>query len=447
MPVIVQSSFTNDGICGLKISASDPVIRSIHVALLMDTSGSMEGERIDAVKRTLSVLVDRLHTGDKITLVGFSTDAKVLLDSVQVTADNKPTLLAEVNKLSTDGGTNMEAGISGLGLLFQNGSKPNAVVLLTDGHVNEGLTSFAGLYSLITSYMPSIPVYTLGYGTDHNADLLKSLSMKSHANYSFIQDEISLPLCMGDMLGSLQTEVASSASISYDERWTCLEPMSEVAGLYEMGSLIADKPMWVLFKVPEQARDSVLTLNYKADGQGNTVAFSPVLGVLGELDIVEQHVRCLTGVTLNKVADAMQKNWLAEARTLLIAGIQYIALSAASSRPMVIRMKAQLDETLEEVDKAIAENSRMPRYYGAMTLEEVDKAIAENSRMPRYYGAMTPAALLLRTTSLGGNYSAQRGVTQMTHGTNLFSSPCQEAASQQMVEQYSQVAGDPSAHS
>ena len=412
MPVIIKSSFAKmptteaPGLLGVNISGSDPVIKSIHIGLLMDTSGSMEGDRITSVKRTLSVLIDQLRINDKITLVGFSNDAKVIIDSVTITADNKAYLIGQIDGLIANGGTNLEAGISGLGQLLL--TPPNAIVVLTDGHINEGLTSIAGLYSMITSYMKSVPVYTLGYGTEHNADLLKELSSRSKASYTFIQDEIQLPVSMGDMLGGLQTEVASAASIVYDPRWICLEPLAE-AGPYAIGSVIADKPMWVVFEVPFGSEEQTLTLKY----DGSQVEFTPVVDQCSKQEVLEQHLRCLTGKTLNKVTQAMKYNRLVEAVALLQNALDCIKTYILS--PLVIRMKAQLDETLEEVQKSQLTNR-------------------------------ADAGLLMRLTSLGGNYSAQRGVTQMVNAQTpgrLFSSNTQEETSSRMAVQYSQMPQDP----
>ena len=430
MPVIVKSSFAKrptlevPGLLGIKIEATEPRQKNIHLGLLFDCSGSMEGDRIISVKRTIAVLLDRLNLGDIITLVGFSDNAQVILDAVTINSNNKPTMLEAIDKLTAAGGTNLEIGVVGLGQLLKERSPLSALVVLTDGHLNDGMTSVAGLYSLITSYMNSVPVYTLGYGEDHNADLLKNLSSRSRANYTFIQDEIVLPISMGYMLGALQSEVASEASIKYDPNWTCIEPLAVPNSEYNIGSLIADKATWVVFNVPAGSEAANFTVCYR-DEINNLFTSRPGENEVAELEIVEQYVRCITGTTLNSVSEAMRLNKLVDARDLLISGLSAITSSKAASRPLVIRMKAQLEETLEEVNKAI---NRPP--------------------MRRGFSPMTPAALLNRTTSLGGNYSAQRGVTQMADGQTpgLFSNLSQEQTSNHMAVQYSLGVGDPSAH-
>jgi hypothetical protein len=212
------------------------------------------------------------------------------------------------------------------------------------------------------------------------------------------------------MLGALQTEVAAEASISFDSRWSCCEPLaSKGDSKFDLGSIIADKPMWAIFKVENGLQSSALTLNYRENGLPYTLMFSPVDGQVNGLEICEQELRCLTGITLNRVAELIQKRKLPEAKALLLKTLAELANSTVVSRPLVILMKAQLDETLEGVNTAVQRHN-------------------------------LPLDLLYRTTSLGGNYSAQRGVTQMADGQTpgVFSSPAQVLSSQVMCDQYSQ---------
>jgi len=369
----------------------------------------MEGERIESVKKTIVVLLAQLSAGDKISLVGFNTTAHTIFNEILITgnSDQKALLLAHIDKMVANGGTNMECAIAELGLI---GCKPNALVILTDGQINEGISSVAGLHSLIKSHLKTVPVYTLGYGTDHNADLLKSLSQRTFANYSFINDEISLPVSMGDMLGALKTEVASEAAIQYDSRWSCCEPLASVGGnTLELGSVIADKPVWVVFKVPYGLQSSVVNLAYKENNVDYSVSCLPDDSAFDKKEILEQELRCFTGSTLNAVTSLMRIFKLTEAKDLLNKGISLLDSSPVSSRPLVIVMKAQLEETLEGITSALQRRARA-----------------------------LPPDLLYRTSSLGGNYSAQRGVTQMADGQtpNVFSSPAQVVASQQMAYDY-----------
>jgi hypothetical protein len=81
--------------------------------------------------------------------------------------------------------------------------------------------------------------------------------------------------------------------------------------------------------------------------------------------------------------------------------------SPATRRPLVIHMKAEIEEMIEEVKR-------------------IEMGTPDRRQI---------TAMAMRTTSMGANYSAQRGVTG---GGALFSSPRQRDTQTQMVTQYSQ---------
>jgi len=414
-------SESEEGVLGIRIMSDSPIARAIHIGLVLDTSGSMEGDRIAAVKRTLSVLIERLQDGDKISVVGFSNAATRLFISHTIDATNRADSIKTVEQLIADGGTNMEAGIVALGEMFQgNDVKPNALVLLTDGQVNQGILSIAGLSSLLRSYLPSVPVYTLGYGSDHNAELLRSLSARTQATYTYIDNEIALPASIGDLLGGLQNEVASAATVLFPAvGWTCLELNPTENNQYHSGSLIADKPSWVMCKVAIGSYTGV-SLQYTNSLTRATVVLPITFGTeipVGE--VTEQYLRCKTARTLSTVTSMLRDGRIREAKNQLTECREL--LKDASQTTMVIRMRAQLDELYEEVIQS--ENESPQRRRGVRS--NID-------------------AIAMRTSSTAQNYSAQRGVTGGGQNVDtIFSSPAMIRHRTRMVEQYTQRVEDP----
>ena len=98
----------NHNTMGIKILGVGNVeSKKINIALLIDTSGSMEGIRINSVKKTLRVLVDILEEDDIITLIGFSSNEKIILSKVKINNSNKNSIIEEIDNLKAEGGTNL----------------------------------------------------------------------------------------------------------------------------------------------------------------------------------------------------------------------------------------------------------------------------------------------------------------------------------------------------
>jgi len=426
MSVTINASYLNvptasePGILGVKVVGSNPVVRPIHIALVLDTSGSMEGPRINSVKNTLSVLITRLSNGDKITVVGFSSIATMLLSNCVLTDTNRDDCLKVISELNVDGGTNIEAGIAQLGSLFSTGSVlPDSIVLLTDGYINEGISSVAGVYSLLSSYMPGVPVYSLGYGDDHNSDFMKGLSLRTNGTYTFIDNEIALPASIGELLGGLQSEVAKNAELMIPPNWTCLE-LNYVAGqnTFGIGSLIADKTNWALFSVPATAIGNI-QLRYKTVDD-TSIVMTSVDSAMDRMELSEQYMRCLSAVALDKASNFIKAGNLTAANLEINVMIDKINRSEAVNRPLAIRMKAQLMEMSEEINTAMHTPPRIRRMGNQF------------------------ANLLMRAGSTATQYGQQRGVTSAGSG-DLFSTPRMAERTSQMVHQYSVGHGDPDA--
>jgi hypothetical protein len=425
MPISVNTSFlknptaTESGVLGVKILPSPSVVISAkptNVAFAIDASGSMEGDRIDSVKLTLKVVVGMLKPQDKITLVAFAQNAITVLNQFVIVDDSeaaKATALAAIDTLEAGGGTNLESGIFMLGNLYKNQPAPDALVVLTDGHINEGITSFSGLNTILGTYFATVPMYTLGYGSDHNAELLKRLAENSRANYTHIKEELSLPIAMGDLYGGLRSEVATKAVLTYPSTWQCLEPLADDKGTYVLGSLVAEKAMWAMFSVPASASAMSVVLTYEETGVGPGSITSVVDNSLSKDEIEEQYLRCLMAKVFNDVAGFIKNRQLSKAETALKAAIKLIDDSSVATNPFVVRMKAQLAETLDQTTRA----AQAPPHA--------------------HFGAAND--LFYRTTSVGGNYTAQRGRTQMADGAtpSLFSTQEQDVTSAHMVDIYS----------
>jgi hypothetical protein len=317
-----------------------------------------------------------------------------------------------IDELRAGGGTNLGAGICALGAIYKDVPKPDAIVVLTDGYINEGVVSFSGLKSILDTYFKNIPTYTLGYGTDHNAELLKQIAENSCANYTFIKSELSLPITMGDLYGGLRSEVATKAVLNYPETWACLEKLSDNNASFTLGSLIVNKAMWVMFSVPFGTEADVV-LSYNSGNVTCSVNAS-IDTTLPPVSVEEQYLRCVNAKVLDKVAEFMKAGRLNDAVSALNDTIKMIEESNVATNEFVVCMKAQLAETLEKTQVQLRSPPRVNR---------------QNNMDDLYY----------RTTSIAGNFASQRGRTQMAGGATpmLFSTQQQGDTSVVMADCYS----------
>jgi uncharacterized protein YegL len=419
--------------------------RPFHLAMLLDVSGSMDGERIDALRRTLNLLVDGLCENDVLTLITYNNAASVRADCVVIAPDTRTTLHTTVDSLIADGGTNMEAAIGSLLALAADPAKPNvdAVFILTDGHINAGMTSSAGLLRLLQNQMnQGVPINTLGYGADHNSRLLRDMALRSNGSYTFADAAEVLPAIIGDIMGGLEAEVGRQGKLYVPDGWNCLELQTVDGGVYTVGTLIAEKPQWVVLEGEAGATSlPPLVFTWK-DSAGGECSETIEVGMdIPMLEIVEQRERCRVAACFAAVTEDVERYNLDEARTKLRELAAELAASPAKDTTFVIRLQAQVDDMLDSLKPAEMPPvppgglARSPAgWFGpAPSVAPVVSRLASNTTV-----LVNQRGIISRASASSGGAGAAAAVAHPpNYAPALFSSPSQRSASNRLATAYS----------
>ncbi|MEM1395158.1 MAG: VWA domain-containing protein [Cyanobacteria bacterium P01_H01_bin.150] len=162
------------------------------VVVVVDSSGSMEGEKLPAVQRTLQTYVNSLGPKEQIALIDFDKDIRrpVLVNG---TPEGKDKGMEFIGSLEAGGGTRLyDAAISARNWLGEN-LRPNAinaVLILTDGDDTSSSISLEQLkQELQKSGFESekrIAFFTVGYGNERefNPEALKTIAELNGGYYS-----------------------------------------------------------------------------------------------------------------------------------------------------------------------------------------------------------------------------------------------------------------------
>ncbi len=141
--------------------------------ILLDNSGSMEGDKLDQAKEAAIQYYKSLKQGDTITIATFSDTVSFLMKEERPFQTFVESL---VRKVAPDGGTNMYSALTEVDRMFSISSESQIrasfkLVLLTDGVASDGgETEFIQISAKFQKL--GIPMYILGIGADYNEDLL-----------------------------------------------------------------------------------------------------------------------------------------------------------------------------------------------------------------------------------------------------------------------------------
>jgi len=357
----------------------------------------MNGERLTCVKRTLHAARGLFAEGDRITMVTFGSAAAVLANNVGY--DGLDAFYGAVDALTTAGGTNLSAGIEKLASISVPGSY-DALVLLTDGQINQGVLSTAALGAMIQSMCAS-PITALGYGPDHNQILMRDLGLRSRGSYIYVDSESMMPAAMGDLISGVRMEVLQCVSLRVPIGLECCEYGSSgssgsgsssniIGASYYVGNIVPDRDYWAVFRKRAGVTEVTPIELISASGFRETLSWC---GVSDCYDLKEQVLRC-------RVAAAM-----------------------------LTSDKNQIEALIEEIRASTAEFQARP-----LTLNMLGRLVDA----AQICNAPPAPAALARMISGGAYLSVQRGVTSVGE-TNTFSSPRQRMTSQQTQAVYNEA--------
>lgn len=187
----------------------------LNVALVLDQSSSMSGDKIERAKQAAIMAVSKLSARDVVSIVTYDSAVRVLVPATQVT--DKSRLYNAIESIRANGSTALFAGTSvGADQVsrFLNKEKVNRVVLLSDGMANVGPDSPKELGDLGKALAKKgMSVSTIGLGLGYNEDLMTQLANYSDGNHDFVKDSADLARVFDREFGDAMSVVAQDVNI------------------------------------------------------------------------------------------------------------------------------------------------------------------------------------------------------------------------------------------
>ncbi len=182
----------------------------VNLALVIDKSGSMSGDRIERAREAALEAVRRLGPDDLVSVVAFDNGVRTLLPARRV--GDGSAITEAIEGIAANGGTNLyggvEAGAEALRRHIEDGYT-HRVILLSDGQANVGPQTPEALGSLGAQLVrEGISVTTIGLGLDFNEDLMTRLARRSDGNTYFVENSRDLGRIFGEELGDVLSIVA-----------------------------------------------------------------------------------------------------------------------------------------------------------------------------------------------------------------------------------------------
>lgn len=185
----------------------------VHLALVLDRSGSMAGERMKNAKAAARAAVDRLNDGDTVSVLAFDTRVQPVLRPTVIGAATRAEVAQSIEAVRLGGDTCISCGIeSAMVDTASSTDTVDQILVLSDGQANNGLVTMDALRGLATrARSQGSSITTIGVSLGYNEETLGALALESNGRHHFVQDESDLPAVFQKEADILTGTVASGA--------------------------------------------------------------------------------------------------------------------------------------------------------------------------------------------------------------------------------------------
>lgn len=197
----------------------------LNLCLVIDRSGSMEGEPLDYVKRACGYVIDLLSPDDILSIVTFEETVDVLMPPGRIL--DKQLVKDYINRIVPGNTTNLYDGLA-LGaqqiLNSHIDGRVERLVVFTDGDPTTGIKDYTSLVNHVGDIKSrGITSTFLGFGYEFNEELLAGMAKRGGGNYYFIQRPELIPEVFRAELEKLMTVAARNLSLTLKTaRWVNL---------------------------------------------------------------------------------------------------------------------------------------------------------------------------------------------------------------------------------
>jgi len=193
---------------------------SLNLAMVLDRSGSMSGEKIEFAKKAADHVLSMLQESDKAALVAFDDQVLSLSPSQAVTDEGRLWLRDQLSRLKPGGQTNLSGGWLQGCQLVAGASRDgviNRTLLLTDGLANVGITDMEELgFHAREIHNRGVSTSTFGIGGGFNEHLLELMANQGGGNFYYIASPNQIPEIFARELSELTSITARNLEIDIE---------------------------------------------------------------------------------------------------------------------------------------------------------------------------------------------------------------------------------------
>ena len=195
---------------------ADKTLRK-EIIFILDTSGSMRGEKIRQAKGALTFCLNSLNSVDRFNVIDFDDQVRSFKEGLmRATRENVKDAQRFVESCEAEGGTNInDALLTGLRQIGSE-SKASFVIFLTDGLPTVGVTDIKNILQNVKDDNKSqVRIFVFGVGYDVNAHFLDKLAQDNHATSDYVSPDEDIEVKVSGFYKKVSHPILTDIKLSF----------------------------------------------------------------------------------------------------------------------------------------------------------------------------------------------------------------------------------------
>ena len=214
----------DDGYFTLLVSPSIDYAQAKVIAkdfiFVIDTSGSMSGNKLRGARDALKICISRLNNNDRFNIIRFSSGVERFRDGLcAATKENTAAGASFVERMTAEGGTAInEALKSALQQFSSSQGRLPVIVFLTDGQPTVGEQNVQRILDTIqAANSAKARIFAFGVGTDVNTELLDKVAEQSMGEKEYIgTNGDSVEVGISSLCGKIENPVLTGLELIFN---------------------------------------------------------------------------------------------------------------------------------------------------------------------------------------------------------------------------------------
>ncbi|HOE63860.1 MAG TPA: VIT domain-containing protein [Candidatus Sumerlaeota bacterium] len=187
------------------------------IVFVLDTSGSMQGKKIEQARNALKFCLQSLKNGDRFGVISFATVVNAFKTAlIDATDANKEEALKFVDGFQARGGTDINGALIQALQMFPESKRPRMVVFLTDGEPTIGVTGKEDIIKyVLDANRAKARIFVFGVGTDVNTVLLDKIAEDNRGVPEYILPDENIEIKVSSFYDKISEPVMADLSLDF----------------------------------------------------------------------------------------------------------------------------------------------------------------------------------------------------------------------------------------